>query len=172
MVFIECSCCICFHPVQVMVDLWKERGCDGCCKIVCEHFFGPYVIKPVHGNTVSKPHVSGFMCYQLCSGQFFIRSRVLIQEKSGVIVKSGTGVLHSSKLESRKNHEIIFGKRIGHSSEVFLPFQGIEYLLENCWQLCYSFRVCFPTVCSNRSSVFGIGVMREFTCCKSKEVGA
>ena len=50
--------------VQAVVDTGKLRTDHLGGKIIGKHFFGPDIVKPVHGHVIPKPHVCCFVGYQ------------------------------------------------------------------------------------------------------------
>ena len=101
--------------------MWKEGFCNECGKIVCKDFFSPYIIEPIHGNQVAKPHVGGFMGYKLCTTQFFIRCGMFIKKHLAVVVQGSPRMFHASILKSWKDNKIIFSERIGDVRIFFEP---------------------------------------------------
>ena len=67
------------QKIEVMVDLGKARVDDLGSHEICEHFFGPHVIEPIHSHQIPEPHVCCFMSNQTCSAQELGLTRLRIQ---------------------------------------------------------------------------------------------
>ena len=69
-----------------MVYAWEERFGDASREVIGKHFFGPYIVEPIHGYEVAKPHVSRFVGNELGACQLLVQRRMLAQEHAGIII--------------------------------------------------------------------------------------
>ena len=111
-----------------MIDLREERFGDGGGEIICENLLGPYIIEPFHRHGIPEPHMGSLVGNKLDAAENLVRSRVGGQEEAGIIVESGPGMFHSTELEARQHHEIIFRKRIRHTCIFLQPVQSKSHL--------------------------------------------
>ena len=88
------------EPVEGMVDVGEERLRNFGSKVVGKHLLGPHIVKPVHCHGISKPHVSGLVGNQLSAAQLLVGRGMGRQEEGVVVVESGSGMLHATKLEA------------------------------------------------------------------------
>ena len=163
---------ISFHPVKVVVDIWKLRRGDLRCKIVGKHLFNPHVGEPRHSHIVAKPHVSGFVSDERRTRQLLVGRGVLRQEQRVVVVERGTGVLHTAELKSRQHHKLIFCKRIFYAGVFLHPIQRVSHLLEDVVELANAFGVGFAVISPDGAVAVGILDVLKHSGCKSKQIGA
>ena len=111
-----------------MIDLREERFGDGGGEIICENLLGPYIIEPFHRHDIPEPHMGSLVGNKLDAAEYLVRGRIGREENPGIIVKRGPGMFHSTELEARQHHEIIFLKRIRHTCIFLQPVQSKSHL--------------------------------------------
>ena len=130
-----------------MVDLWEHGLGHQGGEVVGEDFLGPYVIEPFHRDQVSEPHMGGLVGYELLAFLPFLRGRGRAEEHCVLIVQHRSGMLHSSELETRYYHEIVFGEGQRNSCIFFHEPEGFADFCEHVLQLGQPALVVFPVVC-------------------------
>ena len=104
---------------QLMID-FREGGInDLCCHEVGIDFFRPYIVKPIHRNQITEPHVRSFMGNKRGAGQNLILSGRSIEKQTRLAVQHAAWMLHTAVLKRRHCDEIKFRKGIVDLRVVF-----------------------------------------------------
>ena len=102
--------------------------------------------------------------------QLFVQGRLFIQKHTPVIIQCRSGMLHTTKLESGYNNQIVLGKRIRNTGIIFHPSQSIQYLSGNLRALGYPLRIRLPVINRNGAFVPLINLALQFPGYKRKQI--
>ena len=161
------------QKAQLVIDFGK-RGIDnlGSHKIG-KNFLKPYVVEPVHGHQIAKPHVGRFVGDQAGATQFLVFCRIFIQHQAGFAVKNRADVLHTAILKAGHEGKIEFGKRQFDSGIIFHPLNGMDVQVKNAGQVAlYLGLVGFAVKHGHAAAIAGLGCFLKFARTKGKHIGA
>ena len=89
------------EKVDVVVDVGKLFTGDFVGHEVGEDFFGPYIVKPAHGDEVAKPQMGSLVGNQFQTGCLLLLRGVFLQEDATVVHLDGSRMFHAAKLIAR-----------------------------------------------------------------------
>ena len=123
-----------------MVNLRETRIDDLRRHEIGKHFLGPHIVKPVHGNQVTKPHMRRLMRNEAGPSQQLGLAGRLIKKQTVSSILDSTDVLHAAVLETRDQGKIEFLVGVIDAGIVFQPAQRSAVQLKHCVHIaCYFF---------------------------------
>ena len=161
-----------YQKTKRVVYPGKQRVHDLGRHEVGKYFLGPNIVKPRHGNQVTKPHVRCFVRDKRPSVEQFGVGRIFFQQQVICAVKDRTHMLHTAVLKTGHKRKIELLEGVVYIRVALQPGQRAGVLFKYCLYIArYFVWISFSVQHGHGTAINRAGNGLEFAGRKCKKVG-